>query len=417
MTGPVGKDARKRVFPITDDNQHRACLHYHEIGSMAFLSDVMHLDGRSALPTWVEPDTPQPLATIVPRELDANEASLGEPLYLLVKGNHVAAIERMGFRNVSLQRYLNALLKSAGELEDGAEWRLVPKIEITGGEHLSGPVKKIVFKPNAALVGGGPSQTPQAQAGKPRTVSRRLGELVAQGRRVIDMAVAAGADEAKLENLRAQMSNDLALRARLEISVASVRQKTKAEVSPDAVQQAFAELASRGRGDHVGGWENQRETDTVGAHHRGVGDWRNDRLATCDAGLGVGPDRMGRQRVDRPIDMMGLVRSVAAGAIGAAVAIIIPRAGLLAATQEIIGFLSLLMAGLLPAMVITATILRGDGFSARRLDEYGGGWRSSFGSGPCCSPPPGSRPWELWGPRCSLRMASPSDWRSEMQLS
>lgn len=71
--------------------------------------------------------------------------------------------------------------------------------------------------------------------------------------------------------------------------------------------------------------------------------------------------------------MMGLVRSVAAGAIGAAVAIIIPRAGLLAATQEIIGFLSLLMAGLLPAMVITATILRGDGFSARRLDEYGGG--------------------------------------------
>lgn len=246
MAGPVGKDARKRVFPMTEDKQHRACLHYHEVGSMAFLSDVMHLDGRSALPTWVEPDTPQPLATIVPRELDTNEASLGEPLYLLVKGNHVAAIERLGFRNVSLQRYLNALLKSAGELEDGAEWRLVPKIEITGGEHLSGAVKRIVFRPNAALVGEGPSEVPQAKGSKPRAVSRRLGELVAQGRRVIDMAVAAGADEAKLENLRAQMSNDLSLRARLEISVTSVKQRTKAEISPDAVQQAFAELASQG---------------------------------------------------------------------------------------------------------------------------------------------------------------------------
>lgn len=50
----------------------------------------------------------------------------------------------------------------------------------------------------------------------------------------------------------------------------------------------------------------------------------------------------------------------------------LPKAGVLAATQEIIAFLSLLMAGLLPAMTLTATILRGGGMSARRVREYGG---------------------------------------------
>ena len=85
--------------------------------------------------------------------------------------------------------------------------------------------------------------------------------------------------------------------------------------------------------------------------------------------------------------MMGLARTVAALLLGCVVALSLPRAGVLAATQELIAFLSLLMAGLLPAMVVTATVLRGDGFSAKRLDAYGGGlekqlrfWAVLFGA-------------------------------------
>lgn len=69
---------------------------------------------------------------------------------------------------------------------------------------------------------------------------------------------------------------------------------------------------------------------------------------------------------------MGLIRLIIAAALGAAAMLLLPRPGVLAATQELIAFLSLLMAGLLPAMIVTATILRGGSFSARRVDEYGG---------------------------------------------
>ncbi|NKJ43168.1 hypothetical protein [Novosphingobium sp. SG720] len=58
--------------------------------------------------------------------------------------------------------------------------------------------------------------------------------------------------------------------------------------------------------------------------------------------------------------------------------IYLPRPGVLAATQEIIGFLALLMAGLLPAMTVTATVLRGEGISARRVEEYTGALRAQM---------------------------------------
>lgn len=69
---------------------------------------------------------------------------------------------------------------------------------------------------------------------------------------------------------------------------------------------------------------------------------------------------------------MGLIRLVFSALVGGVVFALLPQAGVLAATQEIIAFLSLLMAGLLPAMIVTATILRGGSFSARRIEEYGG---------------------------------------------
>ena len=70
--------------------------------------------------------------------------------------------------------------------------------------------------------------------------------------------------------------------------------------------------------------------------------------------------------------MSGLARLLIAAIIGGVFAFVAPIAGVMAASQEIIGFLALLMAGLLPAMTLTSTILRGTGFSSRRIEEYGG---------------------------------------------
>ena len=73
--------------------------------------------------------------------------------------------------------------------------------------------------------------------------------------------------------------------------------------------------------------------------------------------------------------MMGFVRLTLAALLGGIAAVLLPRHGVLSVTQEVIAFLSLLMAGLLPAMILTATILRGDSLSAKRVDEYGAALR------------------------------------------
>ena len=66
------------------------------------------------------------------------------------------------------------------------------------------------------------------------------------------------------------------------------------------------------------------------------------------------------------------VRSfVAAIVIGSLVGLCGPAKSLLAASAEVIAFITLIMAGLLPAMMLTATALRGDAFSATRVRELG----------------------------------------------
>jgi hypothetical protein len=248
VNGELGKDARERVIVISDDNQHRGCLNFSKVGKDSFLADIMHLDGRSSLPTWIHPTEPKPVAEIVPREVAKGEASLGEPVYLLIVGNHVAAIERLGFRTTNLANYINGLLAKAGELEDKAHWKLVPKVEIQGAVTKGGAVKKIIVRPYAVVAGEGPSQAPAEDRGRrklTRAASRFEG-LMVHGYRVIEMLKAAGADEAKLETLREGMSSDLILKAKLELTVQSLKLKSKAEIDSNTVHQALADLAIDG---------------------------------------------------------------------------------------------------------------------------------------------------------------------------
>jgi hypothetical protein len=247
MNSPLGADARERLIPVADDEQHQGCLNYSKHESAAFFADIMHLDGRRTLPRWIHPTEPKPVAEVVPRDIADGEASLGEPLYILVAGNHVAAIERMGFRTTNLTRYLNGLLAKGGEMEGGTSWRLVPKVEITGDAFKRSGVKKVIVKPHAAIGGDAASEAPvDPDRKKARRAASALEDLMVYGQRVFDMLVAAGADETKLEKLKDSMSADLVLKAKLELSVASIRRKTTAEISPDDIQLALAELAEQG---------------------------------------------------------------------------------------------------------------------------------------------------------------------------
>lgn len=63
--------------------------------------------------------------------------------------------------------------------------------------------------------------------------------------------------------------------------------------------------------------------------------------------------------------------SVIAFLVGALVAAAIPSSVAISTSGEVVSFVSLLMAGLLPAMILTATVLRGDRFAASRVRNYG----------------------------------------------
>ena len=64
----------------------------------------------------------------------------------------------------------------------------------------------------------------------------------------------------------------------------------------------------------------------------------------------------------------GLWLASAAGAVGGAAA---PPAVIVAVSQELIALFGLLLAGALPTMILTATILRAGAFSPKRIGEYG----------------------------------------------
>lgn len=72
---------------------------------------------------------------------------------------------------------------------------------------------------------------------------------------------------------------------------------------------------------------------------------------------------------------------------GGLIAIALPREGILEGSTRIIPFVALLMAGVLPAMMQTVTVLKGDDLSPKAVHEYGAAlkeqlnfWAAIFGS-------------------------------------
>lgn len=65
-------------------------------------------------------------------------------------------------------------------------------------------------------------------------------------------------------------------------------------------------------------------------------------------------------------------------AIGLALGLTVPSGYSLGASAELVAFVTLIMAGLLPAMILTATVIRGDQFSSSRVREYGAALRKQL---------------------------------------
>jgi hypothetical protein len=233
LGGALGQDVNSRVLQILEDERHSVCLHFSQLNEGALAFDLLHLDDRKEVPTWKRPKTAIPVSSLGGTKLAADEVNVHEPAYLLVCGNHVALIERMGLRTSTIENYLNDILDKSNAFKKNKNyWKLVPRIEAIGVAALKGGVEKIVLKPRAALAGEGATIVPNV-GHKPRRYNRKIDEFVGYGERIFEMLKVFGAHQADIEVLRNKMSSDLVLKARVEISISK---------SADDISIAFAHV-------------------------------------------------------------------------------------------------------------------------------------------------------------------------------
>lgn len=242
LAGQLGQNVIERVIKFTEDDRHSLCLHVSQLNEGALAFDLLHMDDRTEVTTWKRPASAVPVSSLGETKIAADEVNLQEPAYLMVSGNHLAVIERVGLRTSTIENYLNDILQKAG-LIDSAKffWKLVPRIEAVGVSSLKGGVEKIVLKPRAALVGEGVTSLTN-DASKQRRYNRKIDEFIGYGEKILSMLKVFGAHDADIESLRAKMSSDLVLKARVEISVSRAERASEAKVSADDIATAFAHV-------------------------------------------------------------------------------------------------------------------------------------------------------------------------------
>lgn len=242
LASALASDVNSRVLPTIEDERHSLCLHFSSLQTGSVTFDLLHLDDRTEFKTWRKPKTQVPISAVSGTKVPADEVSMQEPAYIMVAGNHVAIIERMGLRTPAAEGYLNQILEKAGvRANPDHYWKLIPKIEAVGVQSLRGGVEKIILKPHAALSGSGISQVVE-KAVRPRTRARKIDEFIEHGYKILDMLEIFGARQSDITKLREQMSQDLVLKAKVEISIQKAERSTQAKISADDIQTAFAHL-------------------------------------------------------------------------------------------------------------------------------------------------------------------------------
>lgn len=242
LAGNLGQDVNERVIKFAEDERHSLCLHFSQLTEGALAFDLLHLDDRTEVPTWKRPANVVPVSSLSGTKLPADEVSLQEPAYMMVSGNHLAVIERVGLRTSTIENYVNDILQKADLLDQTKFfWKLVPRIEAVGVASLKGGVEKIILRPRAALVGEASTGLNQEQT-KQRRYSRKIDEFIGYGEKILSMLKVFGAHDADIESLRSKMSSDLVLKARVEISVSRTERSSEAKVSADDIATAFAHV-------------------------------------------------------------------------------------------------------------------------------------------------------------------------------
>ena len=209
----------------------------------AVVAEIFQLDPRRTLPFVHHSEGPSPVAEVRTRGVPVDEDHLGAPAYLMVHGNHMAVIESAGLRTPHLANYLNTLLQSAGRLTADESWKLVPKIEVAEGtQALAGGISSFEVRPIARLVGDAATlveRRARRQAARPNP---KREEKLARGQKVLDILETLGASNAELGDLRAGLSTDLGLEAKVIISVRRDARGTPATLSSADISQAVASL-------------------------------------------------------------------------------------------------------------------------------------------------------------------------------
>jgi hypothetical protein len=243
LSGAHAENYTDRIFKVSDRHL-RAVINRSDLDPPGVLAEVFQLDPRRTLPFVQHREEPAPVARVRTREVPTDEEHIGLPAYFLVLGNHLAVIESAGLGSSQLQTYLNALFQSAGVLAPDEHWKLTPKIEVVEGTAaLSQGITRLEVKPIARLAGDAPSQMDDRRPPRrTRSAVEARETKLQRGPKIFALLEALGASNAELSDLRARMSTDLGLEAKLVISVQRNARATDATLSPADVSQAVASL-------------------------------------------------------------------------------------------------------------------------------------------------------------------------------
>ncbi len=247
LNGPLGQDFDARAFKLWENRADEAVINASDVTPPGVFVEIYHVDSRREL-TFLKKQAKQKTATVLSRDVPEDENAMGAAAYMLILGNHIAAIEPIALKSTNLTNYFTAFLQKANTCGPSDFWKLVPKVQMKPGSALAKRgVTRLEIIPDARFVGEGPSETPQ-EAGKKRgRPTARAEERMARGGKVVELLEVLGASDADLDEVRASLSNDLGLEAKIEIRVRKNNRKTTAKLETDDIAQAIASLEENNR--------------------------------------------------------------------------------------------------------------------------------------------------------------------------
>lgn len=243
LKGPMGDDYEARACRVRDGHADEAMINSSDIDGTGVFLEVYHLDSRRDLTFLKKQGGKAKTASVLSRPVPADENAMGDAAYLLVIGNHVAAIEPFALRPGALTNYFNALFQKDKRLKPTESWKLLPKVQVKDGSWVKERgLTALEVRPHARLVGEGPSVTPVVVGKRSPKPTKKAEARVAEGGKLAELLEILGAEEADLDGLREAMSLDLGLEAKIVFQVRRNNRKTEARLDTDDMSQAIASL-------------------------------------------------------------------------------------------------------------------------------------------------------------------------------